>query len=153
MRNRVRQLPLHLASRRTCNINHSLPPSYPRKDTHTRRSNHLRQTTRASTIPNPTLVSQICINSTTSRQAKQQPWLPQPPQGSRVMATRCLRPRWLDRRGWEASLSRMSEHLGHHRRYPTRWDLYRRRSPRTTGCPKVTWDTLSAAHTAQAPKR
>ena len=51
-----------LANRRTCSIRHRLPPSCPLKDTHTRRSKYLRQTTRASTIPSPMLVSQTCIN-------------------------------------------------------------------------------------------
>lgn len=145
MRNRVQQLHLHLANLHTCNINHRLLPSCPLKATHTRRSNHLRQTTRVSTIPRPTLHSQICIKGTTSTpspRAKQQPWLQQPRQGSRVTATRCLRPRWLDHRGWEASPLRMSEHHGHHRKDRTRWDLYLRRSLKTTGCPKVTWDIL-----------
>lgn len=153
MRNRVQRLLLHPANRHTCNINHRLLPSCPLKDTPTRRSNHRRQTTRASIIPSPTLVSQTCINSTTSRQPKQQPWLPQPRQGSRVTATPCLRPRWLDHRGWEASPSKTSEHHGHHRKCRTRWDLYLRRSLKTTGCPKVIWDTLSAAHTARARKQ
>lgn len=153
MRNRVQQLHLHLANRRTCSIRHRLPPSCPLKDIHTRRSNHLRQTTRASTILSRMLVSQTCINRTTSRPAKQQLWLPQPRQGSRVMATRCLRLRWLDHRGWEASLLKMSEHHGHHRKCRIRWDLYLRRSLKTTGCPKVIWDTLSAAHTARARKQ
>ena len=153
MHNRVQQLHLHLANRHTCNINHRLLPSCPLKDTHTRRSNHLRHPTRVSTILSPTLVSQTCINSTISRQAKQQPWLLQPRQGSRVTATRCLRPRWLDHRGWGASLSKMSEHRVHHRKCRTQWDLYLRRSLKITECPKVTWDTLSEARTARALKQ
>lgn len=153
MRNRAQQLPLHLANRHTCNINPRLLPSCHLKDTHTRRSNHLRQTTRASIIHSPTWVSQICINSTPSRQPKQQPWLPQPRQGSKITATRCLRPRWLDHRGWEVPLLRMSGYHGHHHKCRTRWDLYLRRSPIITGCLRVTWDTLSAAHTARARKQ
>ena len=153
MRNRVQQLPLHLANRRTCSINHKLQPSCPLKDTHTRRNNHLSQPIPASAIPNPTLVSQTCTSSTTSRQAKQRPWLPQLRRGSRVTATLCLKPRWLDRRGWGASLSRMSAHHGHHRKCRVRWDRCLRKSLRITECPKVTWDTLSAAHTARARKQ
>ena len=153
MHNRVQQLHLHLANHHTCNIHHKLRTSCPLKDTHTRPSNHHRQITRASTIPRPTLVSQTCINNTTSRQVKQQPWLPQPRQGNRVTAIRCLRPRWLDLRGWEASLLNMSEHRGHLRKCRIRWGLYLRRSLKIPGCPKVIWDTLLAAHMARTRKQ
>lgn len=142
MRNRVQQSRRPLANRHTCSINHRLLPSCPLKDTHIRRSNHLRQIIQASTTPSLTLVSQTCINSTISRQVKRQPWLPPLHQGNRVTDIRCLRPLWLDHRGWEASPLRTSELHGHRHKCQTPWDLYLRRSLKTTECPKVTWDTL-----------
>ena len=154
MRNRVQRLPLPLANRHhTCNINHRPLPSCPPKDTHTRRSNLLKPTTPASTILSPTSASKICTSSTTSRQAKQQPWLPQPRPDSRVTVIQCRRPRWLAHHEWGVSLSKTSEHHGHHRRYQMQWDLYLRRSHKITGCPKVIWDTRSVAHTARARKQ
>lgn len=143
MRNRVLRSHLHQANRHTCSINHRRPPSCPLKDTHTRRSNHPRQIIRASTIRSLTSVNQTCINrTTTSRQAKRRPWPPQPRPGSRATATRCPRPRWLDHHGWGASPSKTNGHHGHHRKCQIPWDPCLRRSRRTTGCPKVTWDTL-----------
>ena len=152
MRNRVQRLPPPQANLHTCNINHRPLPSFPLKDTPTRRSNLPKPTIPASITLSHTL-AKTCTNSTTSRQAKRQPWLPQPRPGSRVTAIQCRRLQWLDHHEWEASLSRMSEHHGHHRRCRIQWDLCHRKSHKITECPKVTWDMQSAAHMARARKQ
>ena len=153
MRNRVQPLPLHLANRLTCNINHRLRPSCLLRDIRTRPSNQLSQTIRPLITLSPMLVSQTCINNTISRQVKQQPWLPQPQQANRLTATRCLRRQWVDHHGWEVSQSRTSEHPGHHPRARVPWALCLRKCLRTTGCLKATWDTRSAVHMARTRRQ
>ena len=152
MRNRVQRLPPPLLNLPICNIHHRPLPSSPLKHTPIRRSNPPQQTTPASIILSHMFPSQT-YTQRTSRQAKRQPWLPQLRPGSRVTAIRCRRLQWLDHHEWEASLSRMSEHRGHHRRCQIQWDLCHRRSHKITGCPKVTWDMRSAAHTVKARKQ